>query len=183
MHINILCRFTALSAFLLFTSSPITHGEVYTWINKDGVREYGDEPPENAKKAKLPAIQSIPKETFSKQKSVEKPNGDNDDFKGYKKLLILNPKQDYAVTAGAAGSLQVELALEPSLQAGHEITLFLDGKPVATGAQLQFSLDNLNRGSHMIHAHIKHQGTLLVSTAKRRFHVQRPSILNRARAQ
>lgn len=183
MFINTLRTFITLSVFLFVASFPAVHGEVYTWINKDGVREYGDEPPQNAKKAKLPAIQSLPKETFSKQKQAEKNAAKDSDFSGYKKLMILNPKQDYAVTAGAAGSLQVELALEPSLQAGHEITLFLDGKPVATGAQLQFSLDNLNRGSHMIHAHIKHQGTLLVSTPKRRFHVQRPSILNRARAQ
>jgi len=160
--------------------------QVFTWINKDGVREYGDEPPEHASKADLPDIQSIPKDVFAKTPAADKtttPSTTQPKFAGYKKLLILSPKMDHAVLAGDAGQLTVELFLEPSLQPGHEVTLFLNGKPVNTAAQLQFSLENLDRGSHMIHAQIKHQGTTLIRSAKRRFHVQRPSILNRARAQ
>lgn len=168
----------------VLTSLPIlSNAEVYTWINADGVREYGDEPPKDAQKADLPKIQSLPKEVFAKQKEADKSKSSEAEFSGYRKLAILTPKQDTSILSGSAGTLQVELTLEPSLQAGHEVTLFLNGKSIAQGAQLHFSLNNLDRGSHMIHAHVKHQGVLLVSSPKRRFHVQRPSILNRSRAQ
>lgn len=170
---------TALLIFPFFTSA-----EVYTWINSEGVREYGDEPPKDAKKASLPAIQSMSKEAFSGKKNNDlETKTESSGFSGYKKLMILNPKQNYTLETGAAGTLQVELAVEPSLQPGHEITLFLNGRPINTASQLQFTLNNLDRGSHLLHAHIKHRGTLLVSTNKRRFHVQRPSIRNRSRAQ
>ena len=45
--------------------------QVFTWINKDGVREYGDEPPEHASKADLPDIQSIPKDVFAKTPAAD----------------------------------------------------------------------------------------------------------------
>ncbi len=170
-----------LPILLLFACN--LQAQVYTWINKDGVREYGDEPPEHAKKASLPDIQSVPKDIFARTPKQAEESESEPAFKGYKQLLIVSPKMDHAVLAGEAGHLTVELFLEPGLQPGHEITLFLNGKPVKTAAQLQFSLENLDRGSHMVHAQIKHQGATLIRSQKRRFHVQRPSILNRARAQ
>ena len=171
------------TACTLFLWLPLSQAEVYTWINEDGVRVYGDEPPASAKKADLPAIQSIPKEVFSKENQAKDKNEEDDEFTGYKSFKIISPKSDHTIQPGAAGSLSVELALRPALEPGHEVTLFLDGKPVSSGAQMHFQLTDLERGSHLVHAHIKHEGTLLISTSKRRFNVQRPSILKRNRAQ
>lgn len=174
----------SLALITLCSLTCLSFAEVFTWVNKEGVREYGDEPPKNAQKAKLPALQSMSKEAFSRTGSTEKEAEKAlEDSQGYDKLMIVNPKQNHTIETGAAGHLQIELAVEPNLKPGHEITLFLNGKPVKSASQLQFSLENLDRGSHLIHAHIKHQGTLLISTTKRRFHVQRPSIRNRSRAQ
>ncbi len=174
----------SLTLIALCSLPVLSNSEVFTWINKEGIREYGDEPPKNATKAELPAIQSMTKEAFSRTKpSSDSPTKAEMDFPGYDRLLIVSPKQNHTIQSGSAGYLQVELALTPSLEPGHEITLFLNGKPVKTASQLQFTLDNLNRGSYLVHAHIKHQGTLLINTEKRRFHVQRPSIRNRSRAQ
>ena len=169
-------------AFALLLACSFTHAEVYTWINSEGIRVYGDEPPANSKKAKLPTLQSL-KHVEDPTKKEATPESHEEDskavFKGYKRLSITNPTEDFMLTSGAAGNASVKLELEPPLEKDHEITLLLDGRPVASGAQLQFSLENINRGAHLLQAKIKHKGRLLISSEKRRFHVTRPSIFKR----
>lgn len=171
-----------LSLLLLFTTL-MAEAEVYTWINEHGVRVYGDEPPEHAKKAKLPKIQSLP-EVKSPKKGQETPKPtESNRFSGYQQFEVLTPEEEQIVHFGESGNVNVQLQLHPALQIGHKVTLLLNGKPVDTAAALQFQLESLSRGSYLIQAQVKHQGRLLISTPKRRIHVQRPSILNRPRTQ
>ena len=169
------------SLLLLFLLTPfIASAQVYTWVNEQGVRVYGDEPPAHASKANLPELQQVqmPKMVQKKEESKE---DEVDGFKGYRLLEIISPKEDHMITAGHAGKATIQVHIQPELQPKHEVTLLLDGQPVKTGSQLQFQLDNLVRGSHLLQVHIKDQGKLLISSPKRRIHVQRPSILNRPR--
>ncbi|MAA71935.1 MAG: hypothetical protein CL679_09445 [Bermanella sp.] len=170
-----------MKTLLLILFFPIfAHAQVYTWINEQGIRVYGDEPPANADKAQLPNLQEIkmPK-VVQKEESSEQPASGV--FKGYELLEIISPKEDHMITSGHAGKATIQLHIQPELQPKHQITLLLNGQPIETGAQLQFQLDNLNRGSHLLQVQIKDQGRLLISSPKRRIHVQRPSILNRPR--
>lgn len=167
--------------FLICTLLPsLAFAQVYTWINEQGVRVYGDEPPGHANKAELPKLQEVqmPKMVQKEEKAVDVPtNG----FKGYVTLEIISPKEDHMITMGEAGSATIQLNIFPALQPKHEISLLLNGRVIETGPKLQFQLNNLNRGSHLLQAQIKEQGKLLISSPKRRIHVQRPSILNRPR--
>lgn len=173
-----------ISTLILIVSLAFSCGasaEVYTWVNADGSREYGDEPPANAQKAELPQLQTIP--TKKKEKPQEKTKAITQDeiigFTGYNLLNILTPKPDEMILAAKAGNASVQLHIQPPLQPGHEVSLFLDGKEIQKGPKLYFELTNIFRGSHLLQAKIKHQGKLLISSPKRRIHVQRPSILNR----
>jgi len=175
-----------ISTIIIVLAFTAAHAQVYTWINEEGVRVYGDEPPQQADQATLPELQG-----YSSPQPQSQPNQDEQDenlaeqeaaFR-YKKIIIISPKEDDMITAGSAGDTTVMVHVEPGLRPGHEITLLHNGKPVQTAASLQFEMNNLNRGSHLIHVEIKHQGTRLISSPKRRFHVQRPSILNRNRTQ
>ena len=171
-------RFLSLMLFIITFS---VQAEVYTWINENGVRVYGDEPPEHAQKAKLPAIQSLPEVKAPESDKPVNTESKDDGFSGYRQFAVMNPKEEQIINFGEAGNVTVQLQVQPSLQIGHEVTLFLNGKPVQTNASLQFELKELSRGSYLIQAQIKHQGRILISTPKRRIHVQRPSILNRPR--
>ena len=167
---------------LLFLFTPIfSYAQVYTWINEQGVRVYGDEPPAHANKAELPSIQQLkmPKVVQSTETEEETPE---DGFRGYSTLEIISPKEDHMITAESAGNTSIQLHIRPELQPKHEISILLDGRIVSTKAQLHFDLTNLNRGSHLLQAQIRHNGQLLIASPKRRIHVQRPSILNRARS-
>ena len=165
--------------FFLFASAMVS-AEVYTWINEQGVRVYGDEPPAHANKAELPSLQEV-----NMPKVVQKPKDEEitsvDGFKGYKSLEIISPKEDHYITAGELGSTQIQLHIQPALQPKHEVSILLDGRIIKTAPQLHFTLTELERGSHLIQAHVKYNGKLLVSSPKRRIHIQRPSILNRSR--
>ncbi len=167
--------------FLICTLLPtLALAQVYTWINEQGVRVYGDEPPAHANKAELPKLQEVqmPKMVQKEEKVEDAPaNG----FKGYVTLEIISPKEDHMITMGEAGGATIQLNIFPALQPKHEISLLLNGRIIETGPKLQFQLNNLNRGSHLLQAQIKEQGKLLISSPKRRIHVQRPSILNRPR--
>ncbi len=167
------------SLLLMLFISSVSNAEVYTWINEDGTREYGDEPPGGAKKAKLPVIQKLKPLKMPKieKKNLKEPA---DQFKGYSQLNIVSPKQEAIITAGSAGNLTVQLQISPPLEALHEVILLVDGIPSQRGPQLQFQLENINRGSHLLQVQVKYQGKLLISSPKRRIHVQRPSILNRS---
>ncbi|EAT12433.1 DUF4124 domain-containing protein [Bermanella marisrubri] len=173
---------------LLISLCTITvQAQVYTWINEEGVRVYGDKPPEQAQEAALPQLQefSSPKKANKKgneNKVDENANKQETSF-NYRRLEIITPKEDEMITSGAAGNVAIQLHVEPNLRPGHEVTLYLNSQPVSTEASLQFQLENLRRGSHLLKAEIKHQGTRLISSPKRRIHVQRPSILNRPRTQ
>jgi hypothetical protein len=164
---------------LLFLSACAS-AQVYTWVNSEGITVYGDKPHASASKAELPRLQTIStKKTIKTEKLSPKTKGPDDSFKGYSALNILSPKEDEMIIAAKAGNASIQLNLTPSLQNGHEITLFMDGKVVAKGQHLYFELNNIFRGSHLLQAQIKHEGKLLINSPKRRIHVQRPSILNR----
>lgn len=158
---------------LIFLLPAGAFAQVYTWVNEQGVRVYSDEqPPAHAKTADLaPIIPLAPVKSPLKNTDLATMNPG---FSGYTYFAIVSPSEDSVITPGSAGGLSVQLAIQPQLQPEDQVTLFLDGQPVETSASLSFNLNNLDRGSHLLYAEVKHQGKRLIQTSKRRIHVQRP---------
>ncbi len=185
-------RISLCMLFIALMLSAIAKAEVYTWINADGVRVYGDEPPAAAKREKvsLPPIQDLPEQKWQlKDQDADTAQADSSgdeeapEFTGYRSFKLASPRANETITSGAAGTINVQFTLEPPLQPGHEVVLLLNNKPIETSNSLSFSVQNLDRGAHLLHGQVKNQGSILKSTGKRRIHVQRPSILKRSRAQ
>lgn len=167
----------------LFTFSLTSSAEVYTWVDENGNRHYGDDAPSHASKAILPAIHklkdvSAPKE--NKPSATEQIETTNT-FAGYTKLEIISPSEEQVITMGEAGQVAVQVNIYPPLQPGHKLALLLNGKVAKQDTQTGFTLENIDRGSHLLQVQVKKQGKTLLSSPKRRIHVQRPSILNRPR--
>ena len=79
------------------------------------------------------------------------------------------------------GELTVQLAVEPALQPGHELQIFLDGVRVAEvpQGQSQFTISEVFRGERQLRAVIvDERGRELASSATIRFYVQQASLLN-----
>lgn len=169
--------------FLSLVFSLTSSAEVYTWVDENGNRHYGDDAPSHASKAVLPAIHklkdvSAPKE--SKQ-ATSTPDNPSNEFAGYTKLEIISPSEEQVITMGEAGQVSVQINVYPPLQPGHQLALLLNGKVAKRDTQASFTLENIDRGSHLLQVQVKKQGKTLLSSPKRRIHVQRPSILNRPR--
>ncbi len=154
--------------------------QVYTWINEEGTRMYGDEAPAHAKKATLPKIQTLRPLKMPAPKNITDSANAKPVFPGYRQLTIISPRAEHTITAGKTGSVSIQLQIYPELQTNHDIRILLNGKAMMKGPQLQFELNGIERGSHLIQAQIRHKGKLLITSPKRRIHVQRSSIFNRS---
>ena len=112
-----------------------------------------------------------------KQADAEQPGGA---FK-YDVLSIVTPTSE-EVLWGTAGEVEVTLALRPGLQDGHSVMLFLDDQMVDGKADgdLNFSLTEIDRGTHALHAEIRDSGgKTVIKSQPREFTVQQQSLFNR----
>lgn len=163
---------------------------IYKWVGPNGQIIYSDEARPGAKEieiaveppAPLPEVVAAPPlpEAMPAPEPAEAPAVPNPPLVGYSQLAIISPANDQPVRENN-GAVGVELAIQPDLDidAGHRITLILDGKqlPVAQISPL-FNLDNIDRGSHTLQAQIiTAQGTVLATSDQIVFHLQRISAL------
>ena len=133
-------------------------GEIYKWVDGDGVVHYSDEPQGNVKPITLPEIsifkfripESKPKPTEATETEVP-PLPELVDYRAFE---IARPSNNESFSTLPA-RLDVEFALVPGLQRGHRIELSLDGNPVA-GPILEAGtrLSDFAAGSHILSARI-----------------------------
>ena len=157
--------------------------EVFRWKDASGRTIYGDNPPEGSQSAPL----DLPPLTISdgfKTPQAEKPKAENPDAKKsdteqqkkafkYESFEVTAPQKDEALRANE-GTVSIALTLEPSLQADHSIILYLYGKQIADGSELNFTLPNLERGTHTVFAVINNaDGDIIMNTEVTTFHVLR----------
>lgn len=144
-------------------------GQVYRVEDDQGQVIYTDSPGENtaAQRIELPPINTQPGLTAPDKTG---PAGETTGAAPvvdqiYTTAYILQPENDSTVPPGQL-DVVVQVALEPTLQPGHLLQLYFDGQaygePVAGTA---FSINELMRGSHSIHAKIiGPDGEVLVTT-------------------
>lgn len=99
---------------------------------------------------------------------------------GYASLQILRPHQDETIHDNN-GRVPVALHLVPALQTaqGHRIQILLDGRPYGSDrAGTQFTLDNVDRGTHTLQAMVVDRaGDKLIASDSVTFHLWRASRL------
>ena len=165
---------------LLFTLMSIgctlaIAGNVYKWVDENGVIHYSDQPHENAQKVQLKAPQ-----TYTAPKTpAPSPRIPASDPAApvYQSCAISAPTNDqvftntYEVTAG--------VLVQPAVRPGDTAVVTLDGQTVpgvpASGGQ--FTISPVDRGTHSIQMEVKDpSGATVCSSAAVTFHVQQPSL-------
>ncbi len=173
--------FISLSTLLFSVGS---HADVYKWKDRYGKIQYGDKPPKGAKiePFKAPPITVI--KNYGQQWNaspqyapVDTKRKPRQATNRYTSIDIVAPKADQAIRAND-GDVTLMLNIQPKLQKGHSIVVFLDGKQVSNGSSRAINLTGLDRGLHQVHAEI-HDAykTSLMSSAPVSFTVLRTSIL------
>ncbi|WP_137820506.1 DUF4124 domain-containing protein [Pseudomonas sp. 2FG] len=172
-------RFFLLS--LLLIGLPVA-AEVYTYIDSEGNRVFTDRPkPGNAKRIELAPSNGMsaspaPPPPAPVQAAPAAPPA-------YQLLRILVPEPDATIRDGASGDLIVTATSEPSLLAGHNYRLLLDGQTVGEPSRSPvFPLSNLPRGTHQLAVEILDgNGRTLERTPTQPVHVLRISLEQKRR--
>lgn len=153
---------------LLFVSlNSFTYAEgVFKWKDRYGKTQYGDKPPQGVKAdafnpPPITVIDNYGKQwaptgntaqpSHQQQAAESKPRPSSS---RYSSLKIVAPKSGQAIRAND-GDVTLMLGVDPKLQKGHSIVVFLDGKQVSNSASRAINLPNLDRGEHQVHAEIQ----------------------------
>lgn len=149
--------------------------EVYRWIDGEGQVHYSDRPSPGADRVILDVVppSSSPVVAGSSPGRTPSRSG-NERAPGYEALTVQAPKQDETLW-NIEGQLDVAVAPQPALQAGHRIQLLLDGQ---TAAELEpgltrTRLSDVFRGQHTLTARIQDEfDTTLKQSDPVTFYVQ-----------
>ncbi len=164
--------------FVLFSllAASTALAQAYRWVGEDGVIHYSDRPVPGAERVILPKSSSSRVRTYqppastrpasraSQEDTVQAP------FR-YESLEVVSPGAEETLW-NIEGILSVSLALNPSLQAGHQVRAYFDGNAqVVSGTS--FQLEEVYRGVHNIQVEvIDATGKLMIRSRTNRFYVQ-----------
>lgn len=169
-----------LVAILLAVAAQAT--TTYKWVDKNGVVHYSDRPEPGAEKVELQEAQTFqaPRPSTTSRPATQRASGAAASQAQYDKLDLWKPENDETV-ANTGNRIDVRLRLEPELQPGHAIWLYLDGKRVDGLPQAgeSFTVDNVWRGTHTLHAIVADRGGQPMARSQTvTFHVQQTTLFS-----
>jgi hypothetical protein len=155
-------------------------------VDADGVVSYSDVPASECPEVvKLPEYSSYtPRPLPSTEPAAASMDTaqDSEEFSGYSDISIVIPEANGTVRSNE-GIVQVALSLNPPLQPGHRIKLFLDGGAVAgefDGPAIE--LTGVERGTHSLRAVVSDAaGRRLGDSSSVRFTLRKTTIYDRDR--
>jgi len=150
--------------YMLFLLPGLAHAVICKTVDADGVVGYTDVPVgECADPVKLPDYsryepRPIPKTATASPKSSGNGKSSDGQFSGYRSIEIIQPEANGTVRSNE-GIVPVSIALEPPLEEGHRIKLYIDGAAVRgefDGAAID--LAGIERGTHSLRAVVSDAG-------------------------
>ena len=168
---------------LAMLAMPVFAGQtVWKWVDDKGVTHYSDRAVPGATRMELNVGSSAPADatSYSSISSTPPTSPQKDPGPPYLSFEIWKPAEgDNIINTG--GVVDVNIRIDPALQPGHTVHLYLDGRLVesATGSTTDYSLTEIARGLHTVIAVINDRsGKRLQETAPVQFSVQQASIAN-----
>jgi hypothetical protein len=153
--------------------------QAYTWVDEDGIVHYSDRPQEGATEIQLPA-DARPSRRFATAPSAPPVTQDaateEAEAFSYDSIEVGTPAAEETLW-NIGGVLNVTINLQPALQPGHRIRVYLDGnEQMVTGTS--FQLQEVYRGVHNLQAEVLDEtGKLMGRSQPNRFYVQQNSIV------
>ncbi len=157
-------------------SSAVQAQKVYKIIQPDGTVEFTDVPPPD-----VPAQQiEVPPLNISKPLAPP-PGSSSQSATGapasYSEFRITRPANGESIRDNA-GTVNVDLSLQPKLRRGDKIDLYLDGQSIGGGKATGITLTDMDRGSHSIKAVVKNaDGQVVARSNSVTFTLQRRSVI------
>lgn len=176
-----------LTVLLLLACIPLRAETIYKWVDSDGVVHYSDVPRDGADKLVLGPVQTFtpppqqPAARADVTADADAADGEESGFAAYEAIEITSPSQEEIIW-NTGGQVTVATRLQPGLQAGHQIRLFMDGEQLADlpprSANVQLS--EVLRGEHQLWAEVVDEnGQVLISSSPVKFFYQQTSVNRR----
>lgn len=164
--------------FLILLCLPVlpVAGEVYRWVDSEGIVHYSDTPATGAEQVEIAPPSTAP--AWRGSTGGQTP----EDEKGaavYETVRITEPAEQEVIRA-PGGEVTVNIELVPDLKPGHQLALGLDGRRIAAGNSPQVTLQGLTPGPHELTASVINADETVLATARTvRFFLKQPSAINR----
>ncbi|MBN1240678.1 MAG: DUF4124 domain-containing protein [Gammaproteobacteria bacterium] len=169
-----------LLGLLVLVSCAASAVPVWRWVDENGTIHYSDRPVPGAERIELDGAQSFP--SGARLPPRPTPSGrqqEGDQSRRYSSLDVISPaEQETLWNIGA--TLEVQVALDPPLQRGHRLDVYLDGQLQNVDAtSARFTVPEVYRGMHRLRAIVEDaNGRELVGSGTVTFMVQQTSIQN-----
>ena len=162
---------------LILVSWPLLAKDVYKWTNESGEVVYSDTYRHGAERIRVSGSKSSPSSVPDTPEGSPSPEPDVEDVT-YRSFEVVLPENDQTIRSNE-GTVGVSLALSPALAANHSIHVFVDGNRIEGEMKsTQFSLNNLNRGTHSLEVKVVDDtGNALASAPAVNFHLRKASII------
>ena len=153
--------------------------DTYTWTDEEGVVHYSDRPHPGAKRIIIDSPNTS--RSLSRQNAADAATAEDASeadvgkpFR-YESFEIASPGAEETLW-NIEGVLNVNLALTPALQPGHQVRVYFDGNPqIVSGTS--FQLQEVWRGVHNLQAEVLNEtGQMQIRTRPNRFYVQQSTV-------
>lgn len=162
--------------FCLIIVLPCVARDVYKWTSKNGETIYSDIYQPGAEQVSVTVDK--PREVQGEQPSAESAQT-TASTGAYQTFEIAQPTNDETIR-NDEGAVEVGLSLSPTLVPGHVIHVYVDGNKLkADLTTTQFSLNELNRGTHSLQAKVVDaEGKPQIVTPTVSFHLRQAAAAN-----
>jgi hypothetical protein len=154
--------------------------EVFKWVDSDGTVHFSDRPQAGAERVEIRQPSTFQAPVSATRRSAETEPAAAEPAFSYESLEIVSPAQE-EVLWNIEGEMAVSMRLQPRLQPGHSLSLFLDDQPVE-GLQpgsTRARLSGVYRGVHVLRAEVADRGgQVLLASQPVTFAVQQTSVLS-----
>lgn len=139
-------RFRPVMLLALALAAP-AWAEIYKWTDAEGNVHFSDEAPDGAQKIELEPLPTMnlpmPTRLSDIGKSAKKQPG-------YEVLAVTKPAND-AKLRDTDGSIPVTASIEPDLHEGHQLQVWVDGRPAGpAGSSTSLVAENVRGGERRL---------------------------------
>lgn len=187
-HSRLAALGTVLGVLLLCTALVLpaqSATRIYRSVDADGNIVFSDvapRPDEHAEAVELPEPNRFdsdlaPEPSISLEDWQNAGADDEERAPPYQRLAVAEPANDATVRSNP-GDVLVVAALQPELDPGHLLQLYVDGALHQSGQRTSFQLTNVDRGTHTLELKIVDaRGNTVIESDPSVFHLQRYSQL------
>jgi hypothetical protein len=147
----------SLIILLFYLPVSVNATKIFITIDEDGNRIFSDIPSKESRIHKIKEISTVPAIKVQRTTATAIDNKDVDTQ--YQQLTIISPSNESTLTRDKLGNFVVSAQLRPTLSDNDEAILLFNDKEISVGKQLNWRINNADRGTHNLQVIIRKKNT------------------------